>query len=78
MHPPCCWVCAHTRPASRQKYMIEKRLSYETKKETLPKPKRMEVASKEDYFELLRPVFPKEAIQDLSEDELEALLDHVN
>jgi hypothetical protein len=59
------------------KNMIEKRLSYETKKETLPKPKRMEVASKEDYFELLRPVFPKEAIQDLSEDELKALLDHV-
>jgi hypothetical protein len=53
------------------KNMIEKRLSYETKKETLPKPKRMEVASKEDYFELLRPVFPKEAIQDLSEDELD-------
>ncbi len=57
--------------------MIEKRLSYETKKEPLPKAKKMEVASKEDYFELLRPVFPKEAIQDLSEDELEALLEQV-
>ena len=42
--------------------MIEKRLSYETKKETLPKPKRMEVASKEDYFELLRPVCPKRVV----------------
>lgn len=57
--------------------MIEKRISYETKKEPLPKAKKMEVASKEDYYELLRPVYPKEAIQDLSEDELEALLEQV-
>ena len=56
--------------------MIEEKISYESRKEKLPKNK-MATTSKEELMIHLSPFYSEDAIKDLNEDQLDDLLDEV-
>ena len=56
--------------------MIEEKISYESRKEKLPK-KKMAKTSKEELMYYLSPFYSEDAIKDLNEDQLDDLLDEV-
>tara|TARA_R110000822_G_scaffold58446_1_gene146224 strand:+ start:365 stop:694 length:330 start_codon:yes stop_codon:yes gene_type:complete len=56
--------------------MIEEKISYESRKEKLP-AKKMVASSRDEYLELLSPVYSEKQLQDLDIDDLKDLLDEV-
>ena len=56
--------------------MIEEKISYESRKEKLP-AKKMVASSRDEYLELLSPVYSEEQLKDLDIDRLKDLLDEV-
>ena len=56
--------------------MIDEKISYESRKEKLP-TKKMAKTSKEELMYYLSPFYSEDAIKDLTEDQLDDLLDEV-